>query len=182
MFELGNDKLWVKDCTSFFPSPQDKCFNSKNQPMQSNSTQNVLNGKGSIGAVETFKMRFSKFLMDVKFGTVKNDNSTEFDGTIGLNPSEKSVGLIRQILEKCPEVFPMVEFFLRNRYWYPTRSITVWGYFKDITKDMPFFFHSSNPFHFPIKQVIVRNSTNSVIKTIPASSVELSLRDFSIQA
>lgn len=102
--------------------------------MQSNSTQNVLNGKGSIGAVETFKMRFSKFLMDVKFGTVKNDNSTEFDGTIGLNPSEKSVGLIRQILEKCPEVFPMVEFFLRNRYWYPTSSITVWDILKILQK------------------------------------------------
>ena len=183
VLELGNDKFWVKDCTSPVPSTKDRCFNSRNPTIPSNSSFNVLNGDGSIGTVDIFKMRIPKDVVtNVLFGVVRNANLTEFDGTIGINPTGKSFGFLGQLLERYPKLPSVVGFFLRDSFFHSTSSLTLGGYFSDITKGSPFFFDAPNPFNFTIKQVVIHNTKKEATIIIPASSVQLTLGDFSIEA
>ena len=141
----------------------------------------MLTAKDSVATIEKHKMRFSNVVMDTTFCVVSDSNLANFDGTIGLN-FKSSIGFIGQIQKKYPELPQAIGFFLRNSFWHPTSSITLGGTFSDLIKGKPFFFHSPNPFHFPIQRVVIRDAKNDLIKLFPASSIQLTLDDFYIQA
>lgn len=178
---MGTEEFWVNDCMSpIFTEEMTKCFNSKKLLEPKNSSLNALCNPDSVGTIDEYKVHFSDIKMDAKFCAIRNQQKASIDGRIGLNPF-KSNGLLAQICRKYNLLPPIIGFFLRDSIFHSKSSISIGGYFESLTKKPPFFFHSTNPFHFSIQKVNMRNEFGHVVHEIAASSLQLTLEDFFIQ-